>query len=86
MIPFPDISPEIFTIDLDGLSLSLRWYALAYLAGLLENDPVRARPRPMPPRPLAAVTSAPPPRHVVPRVFAGGREDLASASGLHGAG
>ncbi|HIC65133.1 MAG: prolipoprotein diacylglyceryl transferase [Paracoccus sp. (in: a-proteobacteria)] len=35
MIPFPDISPEIFTIDLGGLSLSLRWYALAYLAGLL---------------------------------------------------
>ncbi|SNT74512.1 prolipoprotein diacylglyceryl transferase [Paracoccus seriniphilus] len=35
MIPFPNISPEIFTIELGGLSLSLRWYALAYLAGLL---------------------------------------------------
>ncbi|AUH66198.1 prolipoprotein diacylglyceryl transferase [Paracoccus zhejiangensis] len=35
MIPFPDISPEIFTINLGGLSLSLRWYALAYLAGLV---------------------------------------------------
>lgn len=35
MIPFPDISPEIFTIQLGGLSFSLRWYALAYLAGLL---------------------------------------------------
>lgn len=35
MIPFPDIAPEIFTINLGGLSLSLRWYALAYLAGLL---------------------------------------------------
>lgn len=35
MIPFPDISPEIFTIQLFGMSLSLRWYALAYLAGLL---------------------------------------------------
>lgn len=35
MIPFPNISPEIFTINLGGLSLSLRWYALAYLAGLL---------------------------------------------------
>ncbi|MDB6181359.1 prolipoprotein diacylglyceryl transferase [Paracoccus fistulariae] len=35
MIPFPDISPEIFTINLGGLSLSLRWYALAYLAGLI---------------------------------------------------
>ena len=35
MIPFPNISPEIFTIHLGGLSLSLRWYALAYLVGLL---------------------------------------------------
>lgn len=35
MIPFPDISPEIFTLHLGGISLSLRWYALAYLAGLL---------------------------------------------------
>lgn len=35
MIPFPEIAPEIFTIQLGGLSLSLRWYALAYLAGLL---------------------------------------------------
>ena len=35
MIPFPDISPDIFTVHLFGLSLSLRWYALAYLAGLL---------------------------------------------------
>lgn len=35
MIPFPDIAPEIFTIHLGGLTLSLRWYALAYLAGLL---------------------------------------------------
>lgn len=35
MIPFPNIAPEIFTINLGGLSLSLRWYALAYLAGLI---------------------------------------------------
>ncbi|MBC9245424.1 prolipoprotein diacylglyceryl transferase [Paracoccus sp. 11-3] len=35
MIPFPNISPEIFTLELGGLSLSLRWYALAYLAGLI---------------------------------------------------
>lgn len=35
MIPFPDIAPEIFTIELGGLSLSLRWYALAYMAGLI---------------------------------------------------
>ncbi|QRZ12605.1 prolipoprotein diacylglyceryl transferase [Paracoccus methylovorus] len=35
MIPFPDISPEIFTIHLLGMEFSLRWYALAYLAGLL---------------------------------------------------
>ena len=35
MIPFPDISREIFTLTLGGFSLSLRWYALAYLAGLI---------------------------------------------------
>ena len=35
MIPFPRISPEIFTVDIFGWELSLRWYALAYLVGLL---------------------------------------------------
>ncbi|WP_294926743.1 prolipoprotein diacylglyceryl transferase [uncultured Paracoccus sp.] len=35
MIPFPEISPEIFTIHIFGTALSLRWYALAYLVGLL---------------------------------------------------
>ncbi|WP_397543600.1 prolipoprotein diacylglyceryl transferase [Roseovarius salis] len=34
-IPFPDISPEIFTISLFGIDFSLRWYALAYIAGIL---------------------------------------------------
>ena len=35
MIPFPDISPDIFTISLGEFQFSLRWYALAYLAGLV---------------------------------------------------
>ncbi|MHA7851570.1 prolipoprotein diacylglyceryl transferase [Roseovarius sp.] len=35
MIPFPDISPEIFTIALFGMEFSLRWYALAYIAGIV---------------------------------------------------
>lgn len=34
-IPFPNISPEIFAIDLFGITIALRWYALAYIAGLL---------------------------------------------------
>lgn len=34
-IPFPDISNEVFSIELFGAHLALRWYALAYLAGLL---------------------------------------------------
>lgn len=34
-IPFPDISPEIFTLNLGSFAFSLRWYALAYIAGLL---------------------------------------------------
>lgn len=34
-IPFPPVTPEIFTLDLFGLTLSLRWYAVAYIAGLM---------------------------------------------------
>lgn len=35
VIPFPDISPEIFSLTLGGFTFALRWYALAYIAGLL---------------------------------------------------
>lgn len=35
LIPFPDISPEIFSISLFGLTFALRWYALAYIVGIL---------------------------------------------------
>lgn len=35
MIPFPDISPEIFTFSIGGIELALRWYAVSYLAGFL---------------------------------------------------
>ena len=35
MLPFPNISPEIFTITLFGMEFALRWYALAYIAGIL---------------------------------------------------
>lgn len=34
-IPFPDISPEIFSIEIGPVTLALRWYALAYLVGLI---------------------------------------------------
>lgn len=34
-IPFPDLSPELFSFELFGFTLALRWYALAYIAGLL---------------------------------------------------
>ncbi len=34
-IPFPNLSPDIFSIPLGGLTLTLRWYALAYIVGLL---------------------------------------------------
>ncbi|RVT82666.1 prolipoprotein diacylglyceryl transferase [Rhodobacteraceae bacterium CCMM004] len=34
-IPFPDISPELFSIEIGGVVLALRWYALAYIAGIL---------------------------------------------------
>jgi phosphatidylglycerol:prolipoprotein diacylglycerol transferase len=35
MIPFPDISPNLFEIELFGFTLALRWYALAYIVGLM---------------------------------------------------
>ena len=34
-IPFPPLSPEIFAIDIGGFHLALRWYALAYIVGLV---------------------------------------------------
>ena len=34
-IPFPDIDPALFTAAIGGYEFSLRWYALAYIAGLL---------------------------------------------------
>lgn len=35
MIPFPDISPEIFSIELFGANLALRWYAVSYILGFI---------------------------------------------------
>jgi phosphatidylglycerol:prolipoprotein diacylglycerol transferase len=35
MIPFPDISPNLFSFELFGREIALRWYALAYIAGLM---------------------------------------------------
>lgn len=34
-IPFPNISPDLVSIEIGGLTLALRWYALAYIAGLI---------------------------------------------------
>jgi phosphatidylglycerol---prolipoprotein diacylglyceryl transferase len=34
-IVFPDLSPELFSISLFGVDLALRWYALAYIVGIL---------------------------------------------------
>ena len=33
-IPFPDISPEIFSVSLFGTTFALRWYAVAYIVGI----------------------------------------------------
>ncbi len=35
VINFPDLSPELFSISLFGMEFALRWYALAYIAGIL---------------------------------------------------
>ena len=34
-LPFPDISPEIFSITVFGRDFALRWYAMAYIMGIL---------------------------------------------------
>ncbi|WP_439117788.1 prolipoprotein diacylglyceryl transferase [Nereida ignava] len=34
-IPFPDIGPNLFAIDIAGIRFALRWYALAYIVGIL---------------------------------------------------
>ena len=34
-IRFPDISPELFSISLFGMEFALRWYALAYIVGII---------------------------------------------------
>ena len=34
-IPYPDISPEIFSISLLGIDIALRRYALAYIARIV---------------------------------------------------
>lgn len=33
-IPFPPISPEIFSINIFGFELALRWYAMGYIVGI----------------------------------------------------
>ena len=42
-IPFPPLSPEIFAVDLFGFHLALRWYALAYIVGLVAGWKLIAR-------------------------------------------
>jgi len=34
-LPFPDISPEIFSISLFGLTIAPKWYAMAYIVGII---------------------------------------------------
>lgn len=60
-IPFPPLTPEIFSLEVFGLTLALRWYALAYIVGLVlgwqivtrlvkRPDLWGARPAPMSPQ------------------------------------
>ncbi|MDQ2094905.1 prolipoprotein diacylglyceryl transferase [Rhodalgimonas zhirmunskyi] len=35
LIPFPDISRELFSFDLFGIHIALRYYALAYILGII---------------------------------------------------
>ncbi|WP_298839161.1 prolipoprotein diacylglyceryl transferase [uncultured Roseobacter sp.] len=35
ILPFPEISPEIFSVTVFGFELALRWYAMAYIVGIV---------------------------------------------------
>jgi len=35
IIPFPGFGNEIFTLDLGWFAFTLRWYALAYIIGII---------------------------------------------------
>jgi phosphatidylglycerol:prolipoprotein diacylglycerol transferase len=35
VLPFPDISPELFSFQIGSMEFALRWYALAYIVGIL---------------------------------------------------
>lgn len=35
MIPFPNISPEIFSFSISGTEFAIRWYAVSYITGVL---------------------------------------------------
>lgn len=35
MIPFPDISPDIFSVNIFGINFVLRWYAVSYILGFI---------------------------------------------------
>ena len=35
MIPFPNVSPEIFSVQFLGFSFALRWYAVSYILGFI---------------------------------------------------
>ena len=34
-LPFPEIGPDIFSIEIGNFTFALRWYALAYIFGIL---------------------------------------------------
>ena len=34
-LPFPDIGTDLFSFDIGGVTFALRWYALAYIFGIL---------------------------------------------------
>jgi len=42
-IPFPNISPEIFAVEIGSVAFSLRWYALAYIVGIMIGWRLAAR-------------------------------------------
>ena len=42
-LPFPQIDPEIFSVTVFGMEFALRWYALAYIVGIVAGWRIVAR-------------------------------------------
>ncbi len=48
IIPFPNISPEVFSLEIAGASIDMKWYGLSYVAGVFLGGWIASRALKMP--------------------------------------